>query len=133
VIRPACDVLRSFCIFWTNCVPLDLTPSLEISPLNDDPASQALAHACSEAMHQNDCCSRMLGIVVDDARPGYAKLSMVVRDDMVNGHGTCHGGIIFTVPTKPDASTRCQTSRTRSPGGNFGATSRTGFSNVLTK
>jgi len=29
-------------------------------------------------------------------------------------------GTIFTVPTKPDASTRCQTSRTRSPGGNFG-------------
>ena len=36
-------------------------------------------------------------MVVDDARPGYAKLSMVVRDDMVNGHGTCHGGIIFTL------------------------------------
>ena len=65
--------------------------------MNDDPASQVLAHACSEAMHQNDYCSRMLGMVVDDARPGYAKLSMVVRDDMVNGHGTCHGGIIFTL------------------------------------
>lgn len=27
--------------------------------------------------------------------PGHATLRMVVRPDMVNGHQTCHGGMIF--------------------------------------
>ena len=35
-------------------------------------------------------------MVVVDVGPGRAQLSMVVREDMINGHGTCHGGIIFT-------------------------------------
>jgi acyl-CoA thioesterase len=29
--------------------------------------------------------------------PGEAVMSMVVTDAMVNGHGTCHGGYIFTL------------------------------------
>ena len=32
-----------------------------------------------------------------EARPGFAKVAMVVRDDMLNGHGACHGGLIFTL------------------------------------
>ena len=39
----------------------------------------------------------MLGMVVDDPRPGYARLSIPVREDMLNGHGSCHGGMIFTL------------------------------------
>lgn len=30
-------------------------------------------------------------------RAGHAVMSMTVRDDMVNGHGTCHGGYMFTL------------------------------------
>jgi acyl-CoA thioesterase len=29
---------------------------------------------------------------IDEVRPGYARLSMPVRGDMVNGHHICHGG-----------------------------------------
>jgi acyl-CoA thioesterase len=32
-----------------------------------------------------------------EVREGYAKLSMVVRKDMSNGHAICHGGMIFTL------------------------------------
>lgn len=65
--------------------------------MNDTQNSLSIATACSEQMHRGDHCSRMLGMVVDDASPGYAQLSMLVRDDMVNGHGTCHGGMIFSL------------------------------------
>ena len=32
-----------------------------------------------------------------EVRPGYARLAMTVREDMVNGHKICHGGLIFTL------------------------------------
>jgi len=36
-------------------------------------------------------------IVLEDAREGYAKLSLILSGDMLNGHGTAHGGVIFTL------------------------------------
>jgi acyl-CoA thioesterase len=39
----------------------------------------------------------MLGMRVLAVRPGYAKLTMTVRPDMVNGHHICHGGLVFTL------------------------------------
>ena len=32
-----------------------------------------------------------------EVRPGYARLRMTVRGDMLNGHAICHGGFIFTL------------------------------------
>src|SRR5688500_19890144 len=37
------------------------------------------------------------GIVIEDARDGYARLSMPVRADMLNGHRIVHGGMIFAL------------------------------------
>jgi len=37
------------------------------------------------------------GIVIEEARAGYARLSMVVRADMLNGHRTVHGGMVFAL------------------------------------
>jgi acyl-CoA thioesterase len=34
-------------------------------------------------------------MTLDAIRPGYARMGMRVREDMLNGHGTCHGGYIF--------------------------------------
>lgn len=34
---------------------------------------------------------------IEEVRPGFARLRMVVRGDMVNGHGMCHGGIVFAL------------------------------------
>lgn len=57
----------------------------------------ALANACSEKMHQHDRCAQSHGIEVVESTPGFAKLMMTVRDDMLNGHAICHGGMLFTL------------------------------------
>ena len=44
-----------------------------------------------------DAASAALGMRLDDAGPGTARVSMVVRPDMVNGHDLCHGGLIATL------------------------------------
>jgi acyl-CoA thioesterase len=36
-------------------------------------------------------------MVLDEIRPGHATMRMTVRDDMINGHDICHGGLIFTL------------------------------------
>jgi acyl-CoA thioesterase len=58
---------------------------------------QALAEAVADAMYARDPAVRAFGIRVEAVAPGYARLSMPVRDDMLNGHGFCHGGLIFTL------------------------------------
>jgi acyl-CoA thioesterase len=50
-----------------------------------------------EAMMASDAASRMLGIELAGHGPGWARTRMTVRDDMVNGHGICHGGLIFSL------------------------------------
>jgi acyl-CoA thioesterase len=37
------------------------------------------------------------GIRIEDARADYARISMVVRADMLNSHGIAHGGMIFAL------------------------------------
>ncbi|MDR3539183.1 MAG: hydroxyphenylacetyl-CoA thioesterase PaaI [Acetobacteraceae bacterium] len=55
------------------------------------------ARACAKAMWTDDRASRALDMILGPVTPGRAVLSMRVRDDMVNGHGICHGGFIFTL------------------------------------
>ena len=56
-----------------------------------------LAAACAASMWDDDNASQNLGMTIDRVAPGEAVMSMVVTDAMVNGHGTCHGGYIFTL------------------------------------
>jgi len=37
------------------------------------------------------------GISIEEAREDYARISMVVRADMLNSHGIAHGGMIFAL------------------------------------
>ena len=37
------------------------------------------------------------GIVIEEARAGYARLAMVVRPEMLNGHRIVHGGMVFAL------------------------------------
>jgi acyl-CoA thioesterase len=37
------------------------------------------------------------GSKIEEARVGYARISMVVRADMLNSHGIAHGGMIFAL------------------------------------
>lgn len=59
--------------------------------------AQHVAERAAEALFARDMASRMLGFRVAGVKPGYARLTMTVRPDMVNGHRICHGGLIFTL------------------------------------
>jgi len=48
-------------------------------------------------MLASDAAARLLGIEVTAHGPGWARGRMAVTGDMVNGHGICHGGLIFTL------------------------------------
>ncbi|KIU48219.1 MULTISPECIES: hydroxyphenylacetyl-CoA thioesterase PaaI [Pseudomonas] len=56
-----------------------------------------LASQCAQAMLARDRASLALGMQLLSVAPGRARLSMPVRADMIQGHGTCHGGYIFTL------------------------------------
>ena len=58
---------------------------------------QSVAEASARAMYEQDRASQALGMSVLEVSPGYARLAMKVREDMVNGHQLCHGGLIFTL------------------------------------
>ncbi len=63
----------------------------------DDISAQELAEACATAMWAQERASRELGMVLERVAPGEAVLSMEVTEAMTNGHGTTHGGFIFTL------------------------------------
>ena len=56
-----------------------------------------LARHCADVMWAADAASRALGMTVESVAPGEATISMRVREDMVNGWGMCHGGLIATL------------------------------------
>lgn len=68
-------------------------------------APQAASRAASDAsprqvvdtLMRRDAFSQWLGIEVLEADVGRSVLRMTVRPDMVNGFGTSHGGIVFSL------------------------------------
>jgi len=58
---------------------------------------QQVAEAVVRKMFENDAASRALGMQVLEVRPGYARVEMRIRPDMLNGHAICHGGLIFSL------------------------------------
>ena len=58
---------------------------------------QELAEATRDAMWRNDRASKALGMDVLAIGPGTATVAMSVREDMLNGHDICHGGLITTL------------------------------------
>ena len=50
-----------------------------------------------EFMKNNDQVSKWLGIEVIEAKEGYVCTQMLVRKDMLNAAGVCHGGVIFSL------------------------------------
>ncbi|TLD47297.1 MAG: Acyl-coenzyme A thioesterase PaaI [Accumulibacter sp.] len=64
---------------------------------HESQAAARLAELTAEAMYSRDAASRLIGLQIISVRPGYSRMSMVVRPDMVNGHHICHGGYLFTL------------------------------------
>lgn len=58
---------------------------------------QTRAERCAQLMWAQDAASQALGMQIDAIAPGQAVLSLTVRPNHLNGHGICHGGIIFTL------------------------------------
>ncbi len=63
----------------------------------DAAVAQALAEQVRDAMWAGDHATRMLGMRITSVGPGRASIQMVVRQDMLNGHAICHGGLITTL------------------------------------
>ena len=63
------------------------------------PSDAALDRALDQAraMWAADAASAALGMRLVELGPGRARVSMVVRPDMVNGHDLCHGGLIASL------------------------------------
>ena len=59
--------------------------------------AQRLAEAVVQALLARDHASEALGIKLLEVRHGYARMQMSVRRNMVNIHGTAHGGMVFTL------------------------------------
>ena len=66
-------------------------------PDADAPTPQQVADRVREGMFRNDRASKWLGMQVLQVTPGQAVLQMTVRDEMLNGHDICHGGLITTL------------------------------------
>ncbi len=56
---------------------------------------QQLAEATARIMYGDDVAARHLGIEITAIEPGFARLTMQVRPEFVNGLAVCHGGYIF--------------------------------------
>lgn len=65
--------------------------------MSDDAAADELARRCVEAMWADDRASQRLGMRVEQVGRGHARVAMHIRGDMTNGHGTAHGGYIFSL------------------------------------
>lgn len=69
--------------------------------MNKDAESQAVlqvrAERAASALFSRDIASQSLGMRMVDVAPGRARVAMRVTAAMLNGHGTCHGGIVFAL------------------------------------
>ncbi len=56
-----------------------------------------LAAKVASAMLAAEGTGPAWGIAIEEARAGYARLSMKLRADMLNGHRIAHGGMVFAL------------------------------------
>ncbi|WP_068312994.1 hydroxyphenylacetyl-CoA thioesterase PaaI [Polycladidibacter hongkongensis] len=60
-------------------------------------AAQIRAQKSADAMWAGDAASQNMGMRIENIAPGKAVLSLRVQQEHSNGHGICHGGIIFSL------------------------------------
>jgi len=65
--------------------------------MNDATTPQQVAEHVRRGMFANDRALKALGMEVAEIAPGRAAVTMTVREDMLNGHDICHGGLIATL------------------------------------
>ncbi len=63
--------------------------------MTDTVDMDTLAAAVAEGMYPRDNTAQAMGIKIVESKAGTATAKMAVREDMLNFHGTCHGGMMF--------------------------------------
>lgn len=61
--------------------------------MNADELASRVAHGMLAA----EGTGPVWGLKIEEVREDYARVSMLVRADMLNGHGFAHGGMIFAL------------------------------------
>jgi acyl-CoA thioesterase len=59
--------------------------------------ADALGKKIALRLHAAEGTARAWNLKLEDAGEGWARCSLLVRDDMLNGHGLAHGGMIFAL------------------------------------
>ena len=59
--------------------------------------ANATADKVAPAMLAAEGTGPAWGVEIEEAGEGFARVRMVMRADMLNGHGTAHGGIVFAL------------------------------------
>ena len=59
--------------------------------------TDALARRVAEALLKREGTGPAWGVEIEDAREGFARVRMSLREDMLNGHRSAHGGMIFAL------------------------------------
>jgi acyl-CoA thioesterase len=62
-----------------------------------DASAEARAGRLVTTMLASDAFSRWLGVELVELRPGGCTVRMLVRPEMLNGFGVCHGGVTFSL------------------------------------
>ena len=58
---------------------------------------KVLAHHVAATLLSREGTGPAWGIEIEAADEGYARIAMVLRDSMLNGHGIAHGGMLFAL------------------------------------
>lgn len=61
------------------------------------PDPDALARLVADHLLASEGTGAAWGVRIEEARVGYARISMTLTREMTNGHGTAHGGMIFAL------------------------------------
>lgn len=56
-----------------------------------------LARRIADTLLSREGTGPAWGIMIEGADAGYSRISMRVRDDMLNGYGSTHGGMLFAM------------------------------------
>jgi len=68
-----------------------------VSLQTDPPPADVAARQAVERLYAADVAAQQLGMQIVDAGVGRAVVTMRVLPTMTNGHGICHGGLIFAL------------------------------------
>ncbi len=60
-------------------------------------SADELARRIADHLRGSEGTGAAWNIEIEEVREGYARIAMVVRKDMLNGHAIAHGGMIFSL------------------------------------